>query len=397
MNHLTTDLLEALAQKQDIEDVFRRHLETAVNQLLKHELTVFLDYEPYDRDGFNSGNSRNGYYGRTFKTEYGDLELRIPRDRNSAFQPQTVSPYKRSNDTLEQFVIHLYEKGITTSEIADLIERMYGQHYSKQTVSNLTQLVSEDVQAFHERKLETRYACIYLDATQISIRRQTVEKESVYIAIGITEDGAKEVLDFTIAPTESAQVWEELIQRLHDRGTEKVLLFITDGLKGMTDVIHRVYPKAKHQVCCVHVARNIANKVRVKDRATILDDFKAVYDAENKQEALNALDQFQNRWQKRYPRVIDAVMSQDHLLTFYEFPAAIRPSIYTTNLIEAFNKEIKRYVKRKEQFPNEDALERFLVSQFLDYNHKFNMRCHRGFGKAKPELIHMFEELEGQA
>ncbi|PJH69385.1 IS256 family transposase, partial [Salmonella enterica subsp. enterica serovar Typhimurium] len=201
-------------------------------------------------------------------------------------------------DTLEQFVIHLYEKGITTSEIADSIERMYGQHYSKQTVSNLTQLVSEDVQAFHERKLETRYACIYLDATQISIRRQTVEKESVYIAIGITEDGAKEVLDFTIAPTESAQVWEKLFQRLHDRGTEKVLLFITDGLKGMTDVIHRVYPKAKHQVCCVHVARNIANKVRVKDRATILDDFKAVYDAENKQEALNALDQFQNRWQK---------------------------------------------------------------------------------------------------
>lgn len=134
MNHLTTDLLEALAQKQDIEEVFRRHLETAVNQLLKHELTVFLDYEPYDRDGFNSGNSRNGFYGRTFKTEYGNLELRIPRDRNGEFQPQTVGPYKRSNDTLEQFVIHLYEKGITTDEIADLIERMYGQHYSRQTV-----------------------------------------------------------------------------------------------------------------------------------------------------------------------------------------------------------------------------------------------------------------------
>src|SRR5699024_6181400 len=143
MNHLTTDLIEALAQKQNIAEVFRCHLQTAINQLLKHELPVFLDYEPYDREDCHSGNSRHGYYDRTFKTEYGELHLRIPRGRNGQFQQQTIAPYKRSNDTLEQFVIHLYEKGITTNEIAHLIERMYGHRYSKQTVSNLTQLVSE--------------------------------------------------------------------------------------------------------------------------------------------------------------------------------------------------------------------------------------------------------------
>src|SRR5699024_1096739 len=263
MNNLTTDLIEALAQKQDIEEVFRHHLETAVNQLLKHELTVFLDYEPYCRDGFNSGNSRNGFYERTFKTEYGNLDLCIPRDRNGELQQQTLAPYKRSNDTLEQFVIHLYEKGITTSEISDLIERMYGQHYTKQTISNLTQLVSEDVHAFHERKLEKRYVCIYLDAIHIPIHRQTVEKEAIYIAIGITEEGTKEVLDFTIAPTESTHVWEEMIQHLQARGLEQVLLSMSDRLPIMTDAIHRVYPKAKHQVCCVHVVRNIVSKVRV--------------------------------------------------------------------------------------------------------------------------------------
>ncbi|WP_077701822.1 IS256 family transposase [Virgibacillus dokdonensis] len=394
MNHLTTDLIEALAKKQDIEEVFRRHLEEAINQLLKHELTVFLDYEPYERKGVHSGNSRNGFYDRTFKTEYGELQLRIPRDRNGEFQQQTVAPYKRSNDTLEQFVIHLYEKGITTDEIAHLIERMYGHHYTKQTVSNLTKLVAEDVQAFHERKLENRYACIYLDATQIPIRRNTVEKESVYIAIGITEDGIKEVLDFTIAPTESAHVWEELMQELYQRGVADVLLFISDGLTGMTDAIHRVYPKAKHQVCCVHVARNIAKKVRVKDRAEILSDFKTVYHAIDKKEALQALEQFQSKWEKTYPRVIDAVVKNEQLLTFYEFPASIRRSIYSTNLIEAFNKEIKRYVKRKEQFPNKEALERFLVTRFLEYNHKFSMRCHRGFDQAKSELVALFESLE---
>lgn len=397
MNNLTTDLIEALAKKQDIEEVFRRHLETAINQLLKHELTAFLNYEPYAREGFHSGNSRNGFYDRTFKTEYGELQLAIPRDRNGEFQQETLAPYQRSNDTLEQFVIHLYEKGITTDEIADLMERMYGHHYSRQTVSNFTQLVTEDVQAFHERKLEKRYVCIYLDATHIPIRRQTVEKEAVYIAIGITEEGTKEVLDFTIAPTESTHVWEEMIQHLQARGLEQVLLFISDGLPGMTDAIHRVYPKAKHQVCCVHVARNIASKVRVKDRQAILDDFKNVYQAKDRDEAVNALNTFQDKWKKSYPRVIDTVISNDQLLTFYDFPASIRRSIYSTNLIEAFNKEIKRYVKRKEQFPNEEALERFLVTQFLDYNQKFGIRCHRGFDQAKSELLHMFENLKMQA
>ncbi|MET3684490.1 transposase-like protein, partial [Alkalibacillus flavidus] len=328
---------------------------------------------------------------------YGELQLRIPRDRNGEFEQQTVAPYKRSSDTLEQTVIHLYEKGITTEEITQLIEKMYGHHYSKQTVSNLTQLVSEDVQAFHERQLEKRYVCIYLDATHIPIRRQTVEKEAVYIAIGITEEGTKEVLAFTIAPTESAHVWEELINRLKERGIQDVLLFVSDGLPGMTDAIHRVFPKAEHQVCCVHVSRNIASKVRVKDRETILGDFKGVYQASDYDKAVEALDAFKDKWQKTYPRVVDAVMTNDQLLTFYKFPASIRRSIYSTNLIEAFNKEIKRYVKRKEQFPNEDALDRFLVTRFLEYNHQFSMRCHRGFDQAKPEIEQLFDALNEQA
>src|SRR5690625_49693 len=137
--------------------------------------------------------------------------------------------------------------------------------------------------------MEERYVCIYLDTTHIPIRRQKVQKEAIYIAIGITEEGNKEVLDFTIAPTEFAHVWEELIQRLHERGVENVFLFISDGLLGMTDSIHRVFPKAKHQVCCVHVARNISSKVRVKDRAAILDDFKAVYQAKNREEAIEEI------------------------------------------------------------------------------------------------------------
>ncbi len=152
------------------------------------------------------------------------------------------------------------------SEIADLIEKMYGHHYTPQTISNMSKIISEDVSAFKNRQLESRYSVIFMDATHIPLKRQTVSKEAVYIVIGIRLDGTKEVLDFTIAPTESAFVWKEILQDLKDRGLEEVLLVVTDGLKGITDSIHSVYPNAQFQQCCVHVARNSAHKVRVSDR-----------------------------------------------------------------------------------------------------------------------------------
>ncbi|PEB54350.1 IS256 family transposase [Bacillus pseudomycoides] len=394
MNQFTSKIIEALVQKQDITEVFREYLEKAVNTLLATELTVFLDYEKYDRIGFNSGNSRNGSYSRTLHTEYGDLNLQIPRDRNGEFKQQTVAPYQRSNDTLEATVIHLFQKGITITEIAHLIEKMYGHHYTPQTISNMTKAVSEQVEAFNQRPLHTRYVCVYLDATYIAVRRETVSKEAVYIAVGICEDGSKEVLAYTIAPTESTYNWQELLEELKERGVEDVLLFISDGLKSMADAILSVFPKAKYQTCLVHVARNLSHKVRVEDRQEVCDDFKNVYKADCLESGQEALDAFCSKWQKSYPKVVKSLKENQHLLTFYSFPKDIWRSIYSTNLIESFNKQIKKYTKRKEQFPNEEAMERFLVSQFEDYNQRYATRCHIGFNKARAALVAMFEELE---
>lgn len=394
MNQFTTDIVDALVKKQDITEVFRLHLETAVNTLLVTELTAFLDYEKYDRIGFNSGNSRNGSYGRTLHTEYGDLNIQIPRDRNGEFKQQTVAPYKRSNDTLESFVIHMFQKGVTTSEIAGLIEKMYGHHYTPQTISNMTKTMTEQVEAFNKRMLSARYVCVYLDATFIPVRRETVSKEAVYLAVGIREDGTKEVLAYTIAPTESAFNWQELLIDLKERGVEKVLLFISDGLKGMADAISSVFPKSQYQTCLVHVTRNLAHKVRVEDRSEICADFKTVYRADSQEDGQEALDDFCEKWQKAYPKLTKSLAENPYLLTFYRFPQSIWRSIYSTNLIESFNKQIKKYTKRKEQFPNEEALERFLVSQFEDYNHRFATRCHIGFDKARAELAAMFETKE---
>ncbi|MDT2785553.1 transposase, partial [Enterococcus asini] len=201
MTNFTTEIMQTLLNKGDLDELFRDHLERAINSLLQAELTAFLDYEKYDRNGFNSGNSRNGNYSRTFKTEYGELNLTIPRDRNGEFSQQTLPAYKRTNDSLETTVIQLFQKGITMAEISELIEKMYGHHYTPQTISNMSKLVSEDVLAFKERTLEASYSVIFMDATHIPLKRQTVSKEAVYITIGIRLDGTKEVLGFTIAPT----------------------------------------------------------------------------------------------------------------------------------------------------------------------------------------------------
>ncbi|HGV8426930.1 TPA: IS256 family transposase [Enterococcus faecium] len=388
MTNFTTEIMQTLLNKGDLDELFRDHLERAINSLLQAELTAFLDYEKYDRNGFNSGNSRNGNCSRTFKTEYGELNLTIPRDRNGEFSQQTLPAYKRTNDSLETTVIQLFQKGITMAEISELIEKMYGHHYTPQTISNMSKLVSEDVLAFKERTLEASYSVIFMDATHIPLKRQTVSKEAVYITIGIRLDGTKEVLGFTIAPTESAYIWKEVLQDLKNRGLEEVLLVVTDGLSGIEESIHSVYPNAQFQQCCVHVSRNIAHKVRIRDRKEICEEFKAVYQATSKEEALAQVDFMVKKWGKQYPRVVNLLLNPA-IVTFYNFPPTIRRTIYSTNLIEGFNKQLKRYTRRKEQFPNEDSLERFLVSQFNQYNQKFLGRIHKGFKEIQDTLESM--------
>ena len=388
MINFTTEIMQTLLNKGDLDELFREHLERAINSLLQAELTAFLDYEKYDRNGFNSGNSRNGNYSRTFKTEYGELNLTIPRDRNGELSQQTLPAYKRTNDSLETTIIQLFQKGITMAEISELIEKMYGHHYTPQTISNMSKLVSEDVLAFKERTLEANYSVIFMDATHIPVKRQTVSKEAVYITIGIRLDGTKEVLGFTIAPTESAYIWKEVLQDFRNRGLEEVLLVVTDGLSGIEESIHSVYPNAQFQQCCVHVSRNIAHKVRVRDRKEICEDFKLVYQANSKEEALDHIDFMIRKWKKQYPRVVNLLLNPA-LLTFYNFPHAIRRTIYSTNLIEGFNKQLKRYTRRKEQFPNEESLERFFISQFNQYNQKFLGRIHKGFKEIQDTLESM--------
>lgn len=392
MYDFSTELAAALASGVELGEFFRQTLEQAINQLIECELTAFLNYEKWSVEGYNSGNSRNGYYSRKFKTKYGELNLRIARDRLGEFSQQTIPAYKQSSSDLEQTILHLYGKGITTREIADLIEKMYGHHYSPATVSNLAKLVDKDVQAFHQRQVKSKYVVVYGDATMLNVRRDTVAKEALHMLVGIDSEGYKEVLDFALYPTESAQHYKDMLIDLKTRGLEQVLLFVSDGLAGLPEAVTDVFPKARHQSCWTHIQRNILKHVRPKDKSDATDAARRIHSADNAQEARERLDEFLETWGAKYPKLRTLLEGKDNLFSFYEFPASIRGSLYTNNLVENLNKQIKRTYKAKEQFPNEDALARAVCSRFLEYNAKSEGRTHRGFRKAAYELQVMFEE-----
>lgn len=387
MNYFTTSLMKNLFTndnnlpvfEQAVSELFRSELEKSINEILEYELTSFLDYERYDRS--DNDNSRNGCYYRKLDTKYGILNLRIPRDRLGEFYSVLIPKYQRRDHSTNQTIIDLYQAGLTNSEIATMVQKLCGATYSKQTVSNITDKVITNIEAFKNRPLSKEYAVVYTDATCLSLRRDTVNKEAVHIAIGITVEGTKEILGYSIAPNESAEIWTELLNSFKQRGLERISLICTDGLQGMENVISETFPQAKIQRCIVHICRNISAKVRVSDRKGILDDFKEVYNSKTKEQAETTLNGFKDKWKRKYPQVIKILENNHHLFTYFDYPKEVRSSIYTTNLIEGVNKQIKRKFKSKEQFPTEQSMEKYLVSQFEQYNDKFMNRVHRGFGQ----------------
>lgn len=266
--------------------------------------------------------------------------------------------------------MQLYSKGVTTSEIADLIEKMYGHAYSKQTISNITKAVEVNVEAFHNRTFSKRYVALFCNATMINVRRDSVAKEALHIIIGITEDGHKDILDYRVYPHEGASNYTDMLRDLYERDIEQVLLIVSDGLSGIKNACLQVYPKADHQTCWVHVQRNIAKLVRSKYRKEIMDSVKPLYSSRDHKEALVEFDKLKTEIGTKYPKVITLLENNESLFSFYNFPQSIRRSIYTTNLVEGLNKQLKRQTKKKEQFPNEASLDRFVCEIFINYNQK---------------------------
>ena len=391
MNYFTTSLMKSLfsnennlpAFEQAVTELFRSELEKSLNEILAYELTAFLDYEPYART--DKTNSRNGSYQRKFDTKYGPITLNIPRDRLGEFFTSLLPKYRRRDLFTETTILDLFEEGMSNSEICSMIQKLCGTRYSKQTISNITDKALGCVDSFRNRTLNKEYAVVYLDGTSMPLRRDTVSREMVHIALGITMEGTKEILGYIIAPNESAEIWKELLENLKSRGVERISLFCTDGLSGMETVIQDTFPDSKIQRCLVHIQRNLCAKTRVNDRKDVAMDFKEVYRSKSKEEALISLREFIDKWKHKYPSMVKGLSSNDNLFTFYDYPESVRQTIYSTNLIEGNNKQLKISFKKKEQFPTEQSEEKYLVIQFNRYNEKNMNHVHRGFGQTTRE------------
>ena len=382
-----SDLLE-----NSLQSFFKEKIELMMREELKNYLGV---------EHPEVANSRNGYYQRTWETRLGLIpDLNVPRDRQGQFQTELFEPYQRREAWLEDTVIHMYKGGMSTRDIASFIEKMFGSSYSATTVSNITGTVLEDVAAWQTRPLLKRYSVIYLDGMYIKLKRRSVASEVVYLAMGIDEEGHREILSFTIGGKESANGWRDVLQDLYRRGVHEVLLGVFDGLGGLEEAFKATYPNADVQRCIAHKLRNTLCKIRDDDKAAMVTDLKTIYNAMDRDVALASFDVVKKKWGKLYPKELQSWEDQlDVLLRFYDYPAQIRYAIYTSNPIERTNKEIRKRLRPMNSLTNMDAAEKIVYLKAIEYNDRWNQRVLRGFGdsKTKAALQKKFDEKYPQA
>jgi putative transposase len=373
------------------ENLVTTFIQDNLESIMKAEIQAFMESEPS-----SAHNSRNGYYNRSLHTKYGHIEdLRVPRDRNSEFQTHVFEPYQRRDGWLEEAIIHMYKSGMGTRDVASFIETMFGSHYSPTTVSNITSTVLEDIEHWHKRPLKKRYAIIYLDGLYVKLKRSTVSGEAIYFAMGVDDEGHREILGFYVGGQESSNGWREVLKDLYKRGVQEVLLGVFDGLPGLEHAFRESYPKADVQHCIVHKVRATFPKIRVQDRPAFLQDLKTMYSAADRDLAMAAFDTMKAKWGKKYPKELNSWEEQlPTLLTFYTYPLAIKKAIYTSNPIERMNKEFRKRLKPMNSLTNLDAVEKIIYLETMEYNEKYGERVTPGFGllPVKLRLAELFEE-----
>jgi transposase-like protein len=325
---------------------------------LEVEMADHLGYEPYDAAGRGSGNSRNGSTPKTVTTEIGEVELRVPRDRNATFDPVTVPKHARRLEGLAGNVISLYAKGLTTGDIQAHLFEIYDTEISRETISKITDAVVEDMVAWQNRPLDRCYPVLLIDAIVIKVRDAQVANRPVYVAIGVNLDGERDVLGLWLGPTggEGAKQWMTRLTELKNRGIADALIVCCDGLKGLPDAIRVTWPDATVQTCVVHLVRNSLRYASKKHWSQITKQMREIYTAATVDAALARFEAFAEEWRERYPAMISSWENAwQEFVPFLEFPVELRKIVYTTNAIESLNARFRRAVRHRGHFPNEQA------------------------------------------
>jgi len=325
---------------------------------LEVEMTDHLGYEPHAPEGRGTGNSRNGHYPKTVTTEIGDVELRVPRDRNSSFEPVTVPKGQRRLDGLTGNVISLYAKGMTTGDIQAHLGEIYGTEVSRDTISRITDTIVEDLVSWQNRPLDRVYPVVLIDAIVVKIRDGAVANRPVYVAMGINLDGERDVLGMWVGPSggEGAKYWLTLLTELRNRGVADCFIVCCDGLKGLPDAIRATWPLAEVQLCVVHLVRSSLRYSSKRYWGPICRELREIYTAPTADAARARFDDFAETWRDRYPAMIATwETAWPEFVPFLEYPVELRRLVYTTNAIESLNARFRRAVRHRGHFPNEQA------------------------------------------
>ena len=328
-----------------------------LERMLDSELTEHLGYEKHSIGGSNSGNSRNGRSKKGIFTDQGKVPLDIPRDRNGEFSPKIIEKGQRRFSGFDDKIISLYARGMTTRDIQAHLKEIYQVDVSPELISTVTTAIVEDVKEWQSQPVNAIYPIVYFDALVVKIRDEGhVQNKSVYLAIGINLEGIKEVLGLWIEQTEGAKFWLKVVTELKNRGLQEIFIACIDGLKGFPEAIESVYPKAEIQLCIVHMVRNSLRYVSWKERKEVASDLRAIYKSYTANEAELKLDEFEDKWNKRYPIISKSWRNNwDRITPFFAYPNEIRKIIYTTNAIESLNSTVRKTIRNRGSFPNDQA------------------------------------------
>ena len=369
-------LLAGYSKPEDLtsdDGIFKRLKKALIERALGAELSDHLGYEKGDPAGRGSGNSRNGTSGKTVLTEDGEVQIEVPRDRAGTFEPRLIAKGQTRFDGFDDKIISLYARGMTVREIQGHLAELYGADVSPDFISKVTDAVLDEVREWQSRPLDPVYPVVFFDALRVKIRDEgMVKNKAVYVALGLNPSGDKDVLGLWIEQTEGAKFWLKVINELKLRGVNDILIAVVDGLKGFPEAITTVFPQAMVQTCVVHLIRNSLSFVSWKDRKTILPSIKAIYRAENADTALQRLEEFEAEWGKRYPAIGQAWRrSWQHVIPFFAFAPGIRKMIYTTNAVEALHRSLRKIIKTRGSFPDEDSARKLLYLAITRAQHKW--------------------------
>ena len=392
LNKISKMLIEEYQPKtvQDLQEALKDLLGDTMEQMLKAELDEHLDYEYGEKP--LSLNTRNGSSKKTVKSSYGNIDLNIPRDREGSFEPQALKKYQKDISNIENQIISMYAKGMTTRDISTHIKEIYGFGISESMVSKITNKILPTIEEWQNRPLEKVYPFVFLDAIHYHVRENNiVVKKAVYIALGYNTEGYKEILGMWVGENESSKYWLLVLNQLKERGLEDILIVSTDNLSGFSQAIESVYPKTEIQKCIIHQIRNSTKFVSYRDIKELMKDLKTVYKASTEELALSNLDIFEEKWGKKYPMCVNSWRNNwAELATYFKYPEGIRKLIYTTNSIENFNRQLRKVTKNKTIFPNDYALQKSLYLAMVDASSKWTSRI-RGWDQILSQLSIFFE------